>query len=234
MPAEARRSPASNLGLNEPGRRPSAYWFSPLEELGSGGAGVKEELGSEELGSERIQSITVELARAWRQSDVMARPLRVEYEGALHHVMSRGNERQRIVRDDRDRLRRLDWLRRSVGEGACSAIKKRGLPSRSQGGAGGGEQWAQKETAGRGRSRAGSPCKDHHPFVHSRFGCMPAPRIDLKFHRYAEVRPQTTPEAESDSRVVAASRRFSSYTFSEPVPPAGRAGRGGVASVVVG
>ena len=44
----------------------------------------------------------------------MARPLRLEYEGALHHVMSRGNERRRIVRDDRDRQRRLDWLRRTV------------------------------------------------------------------------------------------------------------------------
>ena len=44
----------------------------------------------------------------------MVRPLRVEYEGALHHVMSRGNERQRIVRNDRDRLHRLDWLRCSV------------------------------------------------------------------------------------------------------------------------
>ena len=44
----------------------------------------------------------------------MVRPLRVEYENALYHVMSRGNERRRIVRDDMDRQRRLDWLRRSV------------------------------------------------------------------------------------------------------------------------
>ena len=44
----------------------------------------------------------------------MARPLRIEYEGALQHVMSRGNARRRIVRDDRDRQRRLDWLRRTV------------------------------------------------------------------------------------------------------------------------
>ena len=28
--------------------------------------------------------------------------------------MSRGNARRRIVRDDRDRQRRLDWLRRAV------------------------------------------------------------------------------------------------------------------------
>ena len=44
----------------------------------------------------------------------MARPLRIEFEGALYHVMSRGNERRRIVRDDADRTRRLEWLRRTV------------------------------------------------------------------------------------------------------------------------
>jgi REP element-mobilizing transposase RayT len=44
----------------------------------------------------------------------MARPLRIEFAGALYHVMSRGNGRQRIVRDDADRERRLDWLRRTV------------------------------------------------------------------------------------------------------------------------
>jgi len=44
----------------------------------------------------------------------MARPLRIEFPGALYHVMSRGNERRAIVRDDADRLKRLDWLRRTV------------------------------------------------------------------------------------------------------------------------
>ena len=33
----------------------------------------------------------------------MARPLRIEYEGAIYHVTVRGNARQKIVRDDRDR-----------------------------------------------------------------------------------------------------------------------------------
>jgi len=37
----------------------------------------------------------------------MPRPPRIEFEGAVYHVMSRGNGRQRIVHDDRDR-RRLD------------------------------------------------------------------------------------------------------------------------------
>ena len=44
----------------------------------------------------------------------MARPLRIEFAGAIYHVMSRGNARQPIVRDDVDREKRLDWLRRTV------------------------------------------------------------------------------------------------------------------------
>jgi putative transposase len=46
----------------------------------------------------------------------MARPLRSEFAGALYHVISRGNERRPMVRDDADRLKRLDWLERTVGE----------------------------------------------------------------------------------------------------------------------
>ena len=44
----------------------------------------------------------------------MARPLRIQFPGALYHVMSRGNEKQPIVRDDIDRAKRIDWLRRTV------------------------------------------------------------------------------------------------------------------------
>ena len=44
----------------------------------------------------------------------MARPLRIEFAGAIYHVMSRGNARQEIVLDDADREKRLDWLRRTV------------------------------------------------------------------------------------------------------------------------
>lgn len=44
----------------------------------------------------------------------MARPLRIQFPGAVYHVISRGNERRPIVRDDRDREKRLDWLRRTV------------------------------------------------------------------------------------------------------------------------
>ena len=40
----------------------------------------------------------------------MARPLRIEYDGALYHVTSRGNERKAIFKTDRDRKLFLDTL----------------------------------------------------------------------------------------------------------------------------
>ena len=44
----------------------------------------------------------------------MARSLRIEFPGAFYHVTSRGNARQEIVRDDADREKWLDWLRRTI------------------------------------------------------------------------------------------------------------------------
>jgi REP element-mobilizing transposase RayT len=44
----------------------------------------------------------------------MARPQRIEYEGAVYHVTARGNERQAIFLDDRDRERFLHVLGESV------------------------------------------------------------------------------------------------------------------------
>jgi hypothetical protein len=40
----------------------------------------------------------------------MARPLRIEFPGAVYHVTSRGNERKTIFRDDQDRKMFLDTL----------------------------------------------------------------------------------------------------------------------------
>ena len=37
----------------------------------------------------------------------MARPLRIQYEGAVYHVTCRGNERKDIFKDDADRERFL-------------------------------------------------------------------------------------------------------------------------------
>jgi len=44
----------------------------------------------------------------------MARPLRIEYEGAVYHVTSRGNARQRIFLDDADREQFLAVLAATV------------------------------------------------------------------------------------------------------------------------
>ena len=41
----------------------------------------------------------------------MARPLRIEFPGAVYHITSRGNERKAIVRDDQDRKMFLDTLK---------------------------------------------------------------------------------------------------------------------------
>jgi putative transposase len=40
----------------------------------------------------------------------MARPLRIEFAGAVYRVTSRGNERKAIFRDDQDRKMFLDTL----------------------------------------------------------------------------------------------------------------------------
>jgi REP element-mobilizing transposase RayT len=40
----------------------------------------------------------------------MARPIRIEYPGAVYHVICRGNNRQAIYRDDDDRRRYLEKL----------------------------------------------------------------------------------------------------------------------------
>lgn len=44
----------------------------------------------------------------------MARPLRVEFAGALYHIVSRADGKKPIFRDDTDREKRLEWLSRTV------------------------------------------------------------------------------------------------------------------------
>ncbi|HEY4732454.1 MAG TPA: transposase [Gammaproteobacteria bacterium] len=48
----------------------------------------------------------------------MARPLRLEFPGALYHLTARGNERRDIYRDDGDRVRFLDLLEREIQQQA--------------------------------------------------------------------------------------------------------------------
>jgi putative transposase len=44
----------------------------------------------------------------------MARSLRIQYEGAVYHVSSRGNERKEIFKDEIDRKAFLDLLADSL------------------------------------------------------------------------------------------------------------------------
>src|SRR5438132_11567831 len=44
----------------------------------------------------------------------MARPLRIEYEGALYHLTGRGNERQRIFSGEDDHARFLELVAESL------------------------------------------------------------------------------------------------------------------------
>ncbi len=44
----------------------------------------------------------------------MARPLRVEFEDAIYHLCARGNARQRIFHDERDRTRLVDLFEESA------------------------------------------------------------------------------------------------------------------------
>jgi hypothetical protein len=54
----------------------------------------------------------------------MSRPWRIEYEGALYHLLSRGNERSDIYIDEKDRSSFLDAVaemseRFGMGVGPC-------------------------------------------------------------------------------------------------------------------
>ena len=51
----------------------------------------------------------------------MARPLRIEYEGAVYHITSRGNAFQDIFLDDEDRLNFLKVLEDVVASTTGSA-----------------------------------------------------------------------------------------------------------------
>jgi hypothetical protein len=60
----------------------------------------------------------------------MARPLRIEFAGALYHITSRGDRREAIFDDDEDRERflaglgevvgRYNWVCQSIGTRICS------------------------------------------------------------------------------------------------------------------
>ena len=58
----------------------------------------------------------------------MSRPLRIDYAGAVYHVTARGNARQKIYRDDRERDHFLILLGREIDQQGwlCHAYCLRG------------------------------------------------------------------------------------------------------------
>ena len=46
----------------------------------------------------------------------MARKLRVQYPGAIYHLMNRGDRREPIFKDDKDRLSFLETLGQACGK----------------------------------------------------------------------------------------------------------------------
>ncbi len=61
----------------------------------------------------------------------MARPLRIEFAGALYHVMARGNERKAIVREDASRSIAAYVARRRFGYRATEVALALGYRSPS-------------------------------------------------------------------------------------------------------
>jgi hypothetical protein len=66
----------------------------------------------------------------------MSRKLRIEYPGAMYHVMNRGDQREDIFKDDEDRQRFLSTLGEACGKTdwqvhAYCLMRKRGKTSMS-------------------------------------------------------------------------------------------------------
>jgi putative transposase len=64
------------------------------------------------LGSDFVLGFLVALVKPPRYLGTMPRRLRIEYSGAIYHVMARGNAHQDIVHDDPDHRRLIDDLER--------------------------------------------------------------------------------------------------------------------------
>jgi hypothetical protein len=66
--------------------------------------------------------LVIELSRQYAEVLKMARPLRIEFPGAIYHLASRGNRRERSVLDD-DREDLLSVLgRRCIGLTPVSSV----------------------------------------------------------------------------------------------------------------
>ena len=60
--------------------------------------------------------LTIDISGARWYGWGMSRKLRIEYPGAMYHVMNRGDQREDIFRDDEDRQRFLSTLGEACGK----------------------------------------------------------------------------------------------------------------------
>lgn len=58
----------------------------------------------------------------------MLRSPRIEYPGAVYHVMSRGQSRKRIVRDERDRVWFLETMDEVNGSQSVRLVREGAIP----------------------------------------------------------------------------------------------------------
>jgi REP element-mobilizing transposase RayT len=64
--------------------------------------------------SDLFSSVLLPTSRKYGVMECMSRRLRIQYSGAIYHIMARGNGRQEIVRDDDDRDRLQEHLGRAA------------------------------------------------------------------------------------------------------------------------
>ena len=55
----------------------------------------------------QVSVLTIDTSGVYWQGISMSRKLRIEYPGAMYHVMNRGDQREDIFRDDPDRQKFL-------------------------------------------------------------------------------------------------------------------------------
>jgi len=67
-------------------------------------------------GVEKGSEMTIDMFMRARERWLMPRKLRVEYEGAIYHIMNRGDRREPIFVDDEDRQLFLETLRQACGK----------------------------------------------------------------------------------------------------------------------
>ena len=66
--------------------------------------------------NEQVSVLTIDTSGARWQGLAMSRKLRIEYPGARYHIMSRGDQREDIFRDDEDRQGFLSTLGEACGK----------------------------------------------------------------------------------------------------------------------